>query len=67
MKEICICIVKETNEVHSIGIWDDEKQAYYSKEAGGWISTTKNKHIFEFEEISFIELRELVTFSLNAI
>lgn len=60
MKEVCLCIIKETNTVHSIGIWDEEAERYYSKEGGGWFNLAKNTSVLRFEEISFEELRKRI-------
>lgn len=62
MKEVCLCI--NDGHVHSVGLWDEEKEKYYSKEGGGYFNLS-NKDLFEYREISYVELRELLTLSLS--
>jgi hypothetical protein len=65
MKEVCLCI--HDGNVHSVGLWNKESGKYYSEEAGGCFDLSKNTHLFEYKEISFIELRRLLTLSLNTL
>ncbi len=65
MKEVCLCIYN--GNVHSVGLWDEERKKYYSEEGGGCFNLSKNTHLFEYREISFVEFRNLLTLSLSAL
>jgi hypothetical protein len=63
MKDVCLCLIKEEGidyKVHSIGINNGEGK-YYSKEGGGCFDLKRNTKIFEYREMSWEELRLLVS------
>ena len=63
MKDVCLCIIKENGiavEVHSIGV-NNGKDKYYSEEGGGCFNLERNKNIFEYREMSWEELRVMIS------
>ena len=60
MKEVCLCIVKDSGEVHSIGLWDEDRGRYYSIEGGGWFVLNNRPHLFEYKEITYEFLRSAI-------
>lgn len=59
MKDICLCIVKDGGEVHSIGV-NNSAGRYYSQEGGGYLDLERKKHLFEYKEMSWKEFRETI-------
>ncbi len=58
MKDICLCIVKETDQVHSIGVKKDGR--YYSEEGGGYFDLRRNTHLLNYVELTWQELRNRI-------
>lgn len=59
MKDICLCILKETDMIHSIGI-NDNNGRYYSEEGGGSFDLKKNNELFRYVEKTWREFRKLI-------
>ena len=59
MKDVCLCIFKETETVHSIGVNNGEGK-YYSEEGGGCFDLNNNADIFEYREMDWQQFRELI-------
>lgn len=64
IRDVCLSVVKETLTLHSIGFWDEERQAYYSHEAGGYINTEMTD-IFEFYYITYRKLKEYIKLGMD--
>ena len=56
MNDLCLCIVKTSERVFSIGVNNGEGM-YYSEEGGGCFDLNRNTDVFEYVEISWRELR----------
>jgi hypothetical protein len=60
MKDICLCIIKSTGEVHSVNINRGDGK-YYSFDHGGCINLNNKLDIFRYEELRWQELCELMS------
>lgn len=69
MKEFCLCIVRETQEVHSIGILmhiegSISEGRYYSPEGAGYFDLDNDK-LFDYREMDWADLRKLLDESIQ--
>lgn len=59
MKNVCIQIIKTTNEVYSIGI-KDESGKYYVDDSGGWLNLNYNTDLFFYKELNWKEFKQII-------
>jgi len=64
MKDVCICFVKTTKAIHSVGI-NDGNGRYYSEEGGGYFDISRNTDILEYMEMDWKGLRLLIEKGIN--